>query len=94
MKKDFADRVVVVTGAGGGIGRAAARRFGEHGASVALLARGETGLAAAAREVAEAGGRFDARSHGRSLQLRVTQHRSALAAAGIAAALVVLKRKC
>ncbi|MDN3358752.1 SDR family oxidoreductase [Actinomadura sp. DC4] len=50
-------RVVVVTGASGGIGRAAARRFGSQGASVALLARGETGLNAAAEEVRAAGGR-------------------------------------
>ena len=40
-------RVVVVTGASGGIGRAAARLFGAQGAKVALLARGETGLNAA-----------------------------------------------
>lgn len=57
MGEDFTGRVVVVTGASGGVGRAAARRFGERGAAVALLARGEVGLAAAAREIAEAGGR-------------------------------------
>jgi NAD(P)-dependent dehydrogenase (short-subunit alcohol dehydrogenase family) len=50
------ERVVVVTGASGGIGRAAARLFGAQGAKVALLARGETGLNAAADEVRAAGG--------------------------------------
>jgi NAD(P)-dependent dehydrogenase (short-subunit alcohol dehydrogenase family) len=49
--------VVVITGASGGIGRAAARRFAADGARVALLARGRKGLEGAAREVAEAGGR-------------------------------------
>ncbi len=57
MGKDFADQVVVVTGASGGIGRATARTFAAHGARVALLARGEVGLEAAAREVFEAGGK-------------------------------------
>jgi NAD(P)-dependent dehydrogenase (short-subunit alcohol dehydrogenase family) len=50
------DRVVVVTGASGGIGRATARLFGAEGAKVALLARGETGLRGAAEEVRAAGG--------------------------------------
>jgi NAD(P)-dependent dehydrogenase (short-subunit alcohol dehydrogenase family) len=49
--------VVVVTGASAGVGRAAARRFAEAGASVALLARNENRLHAAAREVEHAGGR-------------------------------------
>ena len=48
--------VVVITGASGGVGRAAARRFGADGAKVALLARGRRGLEAAAREVEQAGG--------------------------------------
>jgi NAD(P)-dependent dehydrogenase (short-subunit alcohol dehydrogenase family) len=48
---------VVITGASAGIGRATARLFGARGDNVALLARGETGLDAAAREVREAGGR-------------------------------------
>jgi NAD(P)-dependent dehydrogenase (short-subunit alcohol dehydrogenase family) len=49
-------RVVVVTGASAGIGRAAARAFGAEGARVALLARGQAGLEGAAREVQDAGG--------------------------------------
>jgi NAD(P)-dependent dehydrogenase (short-subunit alcohol dehydrogenase family) len=49
-------RTVVVTGASGGIGRATARAFGAQGAQVALLARGETGLQAAAEEIRERGG--------------------------------------
>jgi len=49
--------VVVVTGSSAGIGRAIARAFGERGASVALLARGETGLRAAADDVERAGGK-------------------------------------
>ncbi|SFC66087.1 Short-chain dehydrogenase [Nocardioides terrae] len=50
-------RVVVVTGASGGIGRATARAFAKRGDSVALLARGEAGLEAAAEEVRAAGAR-------------------------------------
>jgi NAD(P)-dependent dehydrogenase (short-subunit alcohol dehydrogenase family) len=50
-------RVVVVTGASAGVGRAVARAFGARGASVALLARGAAGLAAAAAEIEAAGGR-------------------------------------
>ena len=53
----FKGKTVVVTGASGGIGRASAIGFGQQGASVALLARGEAGLAGAAKEVEAAGGR-------------------------------------
>jgi NAD(P)-dependent dehydrogenase (short-subunit alcohol dehydrogenase family) len=49
-------QTVVVTGASAGIGRATARLFGERGASVGLIARGQAGLDAAAREVEKAGG--------------------------------------
>lgn len=50
-------RVVAITGASGGIGRATAREFARRGDSVALLARGERGLEAAAEEVRALGGR-------------------------------------
>lgn len=49
-------RVVVVSGASGGVGRAVARRFAACGDRVALLARGEEGLEAAAEDVRAAGG--------------------------------------
>ncbi|MEV6980913.1 SDR family oxidoreductase [Sphaerisporangium sp. NPDC051017] len=49
-------KVVVVTGASGGVGRAVARILGEQGARVALIARGETGLATAAAEIGGEGG--------------------------------------
>ena len=50
-------QTVVVTGASAGIGRATARLFGERGASVGLIARGQAGLDAAARDVEGAGGK-------------------------------------
>jgi NAD(P)-dependent dehydrogenase (short-subunit alcohol dehydrogenase family) len=50
------DKVVVVTGASGGVGRAVVRQLGRMGASVALIARGETRLAKAAVEVGVDGG--------------------------------------
>jgi len=48
-------RACLVTGASRGIGRETARMLCEEGASVLLVARGEEQLAAAAREVEEAG---------------------------------------
>ncbi|ELS57782.1 SDR family oxidoreductase [Streptomyces viridochromogenes] len=49
-------RAVVITGASGGVGRAAALAFAARGDRVALLARGREGLAGAADEVQRAGG--------------------------------------
>ncbi|HEY7152714.1 MAG TPA: SDR family NAD(P)-dependent oxidoreductase, partial [Gemmataceae bacterium] len=50
-------RVVVVTGASAGVGRATVRAFARQGARVGLLARGRDGLEGARREVEELGGR-------------------------------------
>lgn len=49
-------QTVVITGASAGVGRATAVEFAEHGAKVALIARGRAGLEAAAKEVEAAGG--------------------------------------
>ncbi len=50
-------QTVVITGASGGIGRATAREFAKRGARIGLIARGRTGLDAAAREVEQLGGK-------------------------------------
>ena len=49
-------KTVVVTGASAGLGRAVVREFAARGDRVALLARGDEGLAATAAEVEKAGG--------------------------------------
>ncbi len=50
-------KVVVITGASAGVGRAAARAFAAKGADVGLIARGTAGLAGARRDVEEYGRR-------------------------------------
>lgn len=57
MESRFTDKVVVITGATGGVGRATARAFAQEGAKVALLARGEEQLAATRAEITGMGGR-------------------------------------
>jgi short-subunit dehydrogenase len=47
--------VVVITGASAGVGRATAREFARHGASIGLIARGRDGLEGARAEVEAAG---------------------------------------
>ncbi|MCU1490363.1 MAG: short-chain dehydrogenase [Acidimicrobiaceae bacterium] len=52
----FAEKVVLVTGASAGIGRATAEELGRLGAKVALVARGSAGLDGAVRAIEAAGG--------------------------------------
>ncbi len=49
--------IVVVTGASAGVGRAIVQAFSKRGAYIGLLARGQAGLEAAAREVEALGGK-------------------------------------
>lgn len=50
------NKVIVVTGASAGVGRAIAKEFAGYGAKILLIARGKDGLEGAKREVEEAGG--------------------------------------
>jgi short-subunit dehydrogenase len=57
MKPDeFRNKVVVITGASGGVGRATAWEFARQGAKIALLARSMEQLEGAKKEVEELGG--------------------------------------
>ena len=56
MNNDFSGKVVVVTGATSGIGRATALRFAQSGASVAAVGRNEEALAKVSAEIESAGG--------------------------------------
>jgi NAD(P)-dependent dehydrogenase (short-subunit alcohol dehydrogenase family) len=57
MSKKFKDKVVVITGATGGVGRATAWEFAKQGAKVVLLARGIEQLEATKKEVEAYGGK-------------------------------------
>ena len=57
MSVDWKEKVVLITGASSGIGRAVAVELGRRGASVALLARRAEELLKVAEEVERAGGR-------------------------------------
>src|SRR3989442_11727625 len=56
MDKEFVGKVVLVTGATSGIGRATTLRFAESGAKVAAVGRKEDALAAVAEEITKRGG--------------------------------------
>jgi short-subunit dehydrogenase len=51
----WGNRVVVVTGASAGVGRAIVRKLAQRGAALGLIARGEEGLEGARREAEAAG---------------------------------------
>ena len=57
MKARFTDQVVLITGGGGGIGRATALAFANEGARVAVAGRTEAALVETVREVEAGGGR-------------------------------------
>ncbi len=56
MSEQQGGRVVVITGASAGVGRATAVAFARGGAKLGLIARGRAGLEGARREVEAAGG--------------------------------------
>lgn len=58
--KGLEDKTVIVTGGGGGIGRAVCRRFAEEGAKVAVLDRDLAAAQATVGVIAEANGRAQA----------------------------------
>lgn len=57
MSGQGSSSIVAITGGTAGVGRATARRFAAAGAKVAILARGQDGLDATARELAGLGAR-------------------------------------
>lgn len=56
MSEPSSTRVIVITGASAGVGRAAAHAFAREGARIGLIARGQDGLEDAKREVEALGG--------------------------------------
>ncbi|MCK9910697.1 SDR family oxidoreductase, partial [Microbacteriaceae bacterium K1510] len=56
ITSDFTDKVVIVTGAGKGIGRGVAQAYAEHGAKVLIAERNESDGKETERLIKEAGG--------------------------------------
>jgi NADP-dependent 3-hydroxy acid dehydrogenase YdfG len=57
LKKPIIEgRIIVVTGASAGVGRAISREFGREKCKVALIARGREGLEATKLEIEKLGG--------------------------------------
>lgn len=56
LGRRFADKVVIITGAAGGIGRAVAKRLAEEGAKLALFDRNADGSRESVAEILDAGG--------------------------------------
>ncbi len=76
-------KVVAITGAGRGIGRATALHLAARGARVVLGARSETELLDVAREIERAGGEAALRST--DVTRRLTLNRSSVLAATVSA---------
>jgi NAD(P)-dependent dehydrogenase (short-subunit alcohol dehydrogenase family) len=55
-RRSFAGRTVLVTGAGGGLGRAIALRFAQAGAKIAAVDKDAAGVASVEQEIARSGG--------------------------------------
>lgn len=55
--KSFKDKIIVITGASAGVGRATAWEFARQGAKIALLAREPLQLDGTRREVEQLGGK-------------------------------------
>ena len=72
--RGLAEKIVIVTGGGGGIGRATCRRFAEAGASVAILDIDGAAAERAAASISGAGGRA------RAFACDITDHEAALGA--------------
>ncbi len=56
MDQEFAEKILLITGATSGIGKATALRFGASGASIAAVGRDETALIELKERIGENGG--------------------------------------
>ncbi|MEZ5413645.1 MAG: SDR family NAD(P)-dependent oxidoreductase [Opitutaceae bacterium] len=87
-------RVVLITGASAGIGRATARASAQEGARIGLFARGLDGLEAARREVEDlwepvpgdygAHAAFDGKAQASSVQWELSKRRERIGVAALA----------